>query len=141
MAALDQPITGACLCGEVRYEISEPFASALYCHCTRCQRRSGAAASGNGLIVPGTLTVTAGEELVRCFRPGGDGSPKCFCSNCGSALWTKHATEDRIVGVRLGTVDGDPGVRPSIRQFVTYAAVWEDVPDDGLTHYPDRRPM
>ena len=43
-------------------------------------------------------------------------------------------------GVRLGAIDGDPGIRPSSRQFVAYAATWEDVPDDGLPHYDETRP-
>ena len=42
--------------------------------------------------------------------------------------------------VRLGSFDTDPGVRPSHRQFVAYAASWEPIPDDGLPRYPERRP-
>jgi len=44
------------------------------------------------------------------------------------------------MGVRLGVLDGDPGVRPSSRQFVAYAAVWEPIPDDGLSAFPEHRP-
>ena len=40
--------TGGCVCGGVRYEVTEPFVSSNYCHCTRCQRRTGTAASANG---------------------------------------------------------------------------------------------
>lgn len=136
----DLPITGGCLCGGVRYEIAQPLGTALYCHCTRCQRRSGTAASANALIAPGSLRVTAGEDLVRCYVPEAGGSPKCFCTRCGSALWTRNAREDRIQGVRLGTIDGDPGVRPSLRQFVDYAAVWEPIPADDTERYPEYRP-
>jgi hypothetical protein len=39
----------------------------------------------------------------------------------------------------MGTFDGDPGIRPSVRQFVSYAAPWEPVPDDGLPRYPESR--
>jgi hypothetical protein len=39
--------------------------------------------------------------------------------------------------VRLGTFDGDPGIRPSFRQFVAYAAPWERIPDDGLPRFPE----
>jgi hypothetical protein len=42
-----EPPTGGCNCGAVRYEVTEPLAIASYCHCRRCQRRSGAAASAN----------------------------------------------------------------------------------------------
>jgi hypothetical protein len=126
-------ITGGCLCGEVRYEIDAPFESASYCHCTRCQRRSGTAASANGRTNESVFRIVKGAELVREFRPV-DGSPKCFCSNCGSALWSRNA-ETGTLGVRLGTVDGDPGIRPQHRQFVDFAAVWEAIPDDGLPRF------
>ena len=124
-------LTGACLCGGVRYEISEPFVSAGYCHCTRCQRRTGTAASAQGRIVPGSLRILQGEELVKEWRPE-DGFGKCFCSSCGGALWSIDPQDGAIRSVRLGTVDGDPGIRPSHRAFTEFAAVWEPIPDDGL---------
>jgi hypothetical protein len=73
-------ITGGCLCGGVRYEVTEPLTTASYCHCTRCQRRSGTAASANAEVPRGALRITAGEELVRCWTPPDAGWDKCFCS-------------------------------------------------------------
>ena len=40
--------------------------------------------------------------------------------------------------MRVGALDQDPGVRPSVHQFVDYAAPWEPIPDDGLPRYPER---
>lgn len=133
-------VAGGCLCGGVRYEVAEPFVSAAYCHCTRCQRRTGAAAAASARVAPGSLRVVAGEELIRCFDPGGGGFLKCFCSACGGALWSRHPEDAELVSVRLGTVDGDPGIRPSYRQFVAYAASWEPIPEDGLPRFPEARP-
>ena len=62
-------LTGGCLCGAVRFEVTEPLVSAGYCHCTRCQRRTGTAASASARIAPGSLRVLAGEELVTDYRP------------------------------------------------------------------------
>ena len=129
-------LTGGCLCGSVRYEISEPLVSAAYCHCTRCQRRTGAAASAQARVAPGSLRVVQGEELVREWAPE-DGWPKAYCSACGSALWSRSPIEDDLFSVRLGTFDTDPGIRPQWRQFVAYAAPWEPIPDDGLPRYPE----
>jgi hypothetical protein len=42
--------------------------------------------------------------------------------------------------VRLGTFDGDPGIKPQWRQFVAYASPWEPIPDDGLPRYPEGKP-
>jgi hypothetical protein len=133
------PLTGGCLCGGVRFEVSEPLLAAGYCHCTRCQRRTGTAASPQGRIAPGSLRVTAGEELIRAFEPP-DGYPKVFCSRCGSALWSSDRTSPEPRSVRLGAFDDDPEIRPSYRQFVAYAAAWEPIPDDGLPRYAERPP-
>jgi hypothetical protein len=133
------PLTGGCLCGGVRFEVSEPLQSAVYCHCTRCQRRTGAAAAATARIVPGSLRITAGEQLVRAYQPE-DGFAKDFCGACGSALWSRNPADPEQLGVRLGAFDTDPGVRPSARQYVDYAAPWEPLPDDGLPRYPERRP-
>jgi hypothetical protein len=133
------PLTGGCLCGGVRFEVTEPPVSAVYCHCTRCQRRTGTAAAVSARLAPGSLRILSGEELVASYVPEG-GFAKDFCSACGGALWSRDPEDPDVVGVRLGAFDGDPGIRPSARQFVAYAAPWEAIPDDGLPRYPERRP-
>jgi hypothetical protein len=132
-------LTGGCGCGAVRFEIDAPLGRAVYCHCTRCQRRTGTAASASARIEPGSLRVTEGEENLRAWAPEG-GLEKVFCARCGSAVVTWTPNEHEVVAVRLGGIDGDPGVRPSARQFVAYAAPWEPIPDDGLPRYDERIP-
>ncbi len=131
--------TGSCGCGAVRFEVTEPFVSAAYCHCTRCQRRTGAAASANARVAPGSVRVVAGEEEIRVWAPEG-GFEKLFCGRCGSALFSRESGSDDYAGVRLGALDADPGIRPQWRQFTAYAASWEAIPDDGLPRYPERKP-
>jgi hypothetical protein len=132
------PLTGGCLCGAVRYEVNEPLIGAGYCHCTRCQRRTGTAASATALSVPGSVRVVRGADLVGVWESEG-GWAKLFCSACGSALFSRNPADPEQLGVRLGTFDEDPGVRPSYRQFVAYAAPWEPIPDDGLRRFPESR--
>ena len=132
------PLRGSCLCGGVRFEVTEPFVSAGYCHCMRCQRRTGTAASASARVAPGSLRILAGKELVADYRPP-DGFVKCFCSACGGALWSRHPEDPEVISVRLGTIDGDPGIRPQHRTYVAYAAPWEPLPDDGLPRFPEAR--
>jgi hypothetical protein len=124
----------------VRFEIDAPLVHASYCHCTRCQRRTGTAASAQGRPRPGSLRIVQGEQLVKAYDPGGGGFAKLFCSACGSSLFSRAPGEDEPSGVRLGAIDGDPGVRPSFRTHVATAAVWEPLPDDGLPRYDGPRP-
>jgi hypothetical protein len=132
-------LTGGCMCGGVRYELDEPLGTASYCHCTRCQRRTGTAASASVRSAPGALRTVQGEELLRSWQPE-DGNPKVFCSVCGSHMWAEDRSSPGVKFVRLGSFDVDPGVRPAHRQFVAYAAAWEPIPDDGLPRYSERRP-
>ena len=132
-------LTGACGCGAIRFEVTRPFVSASYCHCTRCQRRTGAAASAHARAEPGTVRVAAGEEHLGVWAPEG-GFEKLFCSLCGSAHFSRPPGTTELTGVRLGALDGDPGIRPQWRQFVAYAAPWEPIPDDGLPRYDERPP-
>ncbi len=134
-----EPLTGHCACGAVTFEISEPLGDGIYCHCTRCQRRTGSAAQASAKLAPGSLHLTAGEEHLRAWAPGG-GYEKVFCGECGSALFARDADTGEMALVRIGVVDGDPGVRPSGHQFVAYAATWEPLPDDGLPHFHERKP-
>jgi hypothetical protein len=133
-------VTGGCLCGGVRFEVTQPPQSASYCHCTRCQRRTGTAASAQAKIDGSTLRIVQGEELVKAWRPPDHGFEKLFCGECGSALFSRDPEDHPRMSVRLGAFDEDPGVRPSYRTFVAYAAPWESIPDDGLERYPEAKP-
>jgi hypothetical protein len=135
----DPSLTGGCNCGAVRYELSKPPAAANYCHCKRCQRRSGTAASANAFAPRADLRILSGEGSLRAWKPEG-GREKLFCGECGSAVFAGNPFEDDPIGIRLGTFDEDPGVRPSKRQFTAYAAPWEPIPDDGLERFPERMP-
>ena len=131
-------MTGGCGCGAVRFEIAEPFLSAGYCHCTRCQRRTGTASSANARAAPGAVRVVQGTEQLRGWAPEG-GREKVFCARCGSALFSCEPGTADYTGVRLGAIDGDPGIRPQSRMFVAYAASWEPIPDDGLPRFDEAR--
>jgi hypothetical protein len=135
---VDVPLTGGCLCGAVRFEVTEPPLGAGYCHCTRCQRRTGTASSIQAQVAPGSVRILSGEDLLRAYEPA-DGLAKVFCSVCGSSLWSRRPNGD-VLSVRFGVFDRDPGIRPTYRQFVAYAATWEPIPDDGLERFPESRP-
>jgi hypothetical protein len=134
----ERPLTGQCACGGVRFEITAPFASARYCHCHRCQRRTGTVASPNARLQEAAYELLEGQELLRSWQPP-DGQAKWFCSACGGHLYSRPP-EGGVLYVRLGSIDGDPGIRPEYHQWVSSAASWEQLPDDGLPRYPEGGP-
>jgi hypothetical protein len=133
------PLAGSCGCGAVRFEISEPLVAAAYCHCTRCQKRTGTATQASARVVPGSVTVLEGEDRLRDWAPPG-GLAKTFCEECGSHLFAREPGSGEIVIVRMAAMDADPGVRPAAHQFVAYAVPWEEIPEDGLPRFEERIP-
>lgn len=127
------------MCGQVRFRVSGGLGDAGYCHCTRCQKRTGTAASANVSVDGSGFEFLSGEELVRAWRHPDGGFEKCFCGECGAHLFSRNPDDHRSMGVRMSAFDVDPGVAFTYRQFVTYAAPWEPLPDDGLERFPESR--
>jgi hypothetical protein len=134
----EHSLVGGCLCGAVRFELTSPPTVAGYCHCTRCQRRSGTAASPQTRIDGRTLKIE-GEHALTSWRHPEGGFEKLFCATCGAHLFSRNPDDPTQMSVRMGAFDGDPGVRLSYRQFVDYAAPWEPIPDDGLERHAESR--
>ena len=134
------PQTGRCLCGGVRFELTAAPELAGYCHCTRCQRRTGTSSSAQAFVAGDALRFVQGEELVKGWRPPGGGMEKCFCGECGAHLFSRDPDSGAFRAVRMSAFEADPGVRPSFRAYVAYAAAWEPLPDDGLERYPEGKP-
>jgi hypothetical protein len=134
------PASGSCLCGAIRFTLSEAPLHAGYCHCTRCQKRTGTAASPQARIDGRSFTMTSGAELLSVWRHPDGGFEKCFCSRCGSHLFSRNPDDPSQMSIRMSAFDGDPGVRPQWRTYVSYAAPWEAIPDDGLERYPESKP-
>ena len=129
-------VRGGCLCGAVRYEVAGDLVDADHCHCSMCRRQHGAAFATYAQFNPGDFRWLAGEDLVKVYQtPSGAGW--AFCSVCGSTL---AGTEDgEVTSITLGTVEGDPGLRPSAHIFVGSGAVWHEIGDD-LPQHDGRAP-
>jgi hypothetical protein len=136
----ERVLTGGCLCGAIRFELSALPYTAGYCHCTRCQRRTGTAASPQARIEGSALQVLDGQDLLRAWRHPDGGFEKLFCAGCGAHLLSRNPDNHSQASVRMGAFDGDPGIRPTWRAFVAYAAPWEPIPDDGLERYAEGKP-
>jgi hypothetical protein len=132
-------ISGGCLCGAVRYEVTGPFLRSGHCHCSRCRKHSGTAMGTQGRVRREDFRLVSGEEALRVYRPAPDAAVKVFCSICGSSLFGATWPEGPEVSIRLGSVDGDPGIRPQYHTFVDSRAPWDEITDD-LPQFPEGLP-
>jgi hypothetical protein len=122
----------------VRYEITEPFERAGYCHCSRCRKLTGVPGAFNGRVKRDGFRLLSGEELLGVYRPDGSQLAAIFCRTCGSTLFRGEWPDGPTIGIRLGTLDGDPGIEPQYHMFVDSRASWDELPADGLPRHRER---
>ncbi len=131
------PLEGRCLCGGVRFEVTEPFLATSHCHCEYCKRIAGGYGTVSGRARTETVRVLEGEELLRSYTPE-EGSAKTFCSTCGSNLFGGGWPDSEMSSVRLSSFGLDYDRRPEAHTFVRSVAAWEILPEDGLPRYEIR---
>jgi hypothetical protein len=127
-------LRGSCLCGGVKFELTEAPETLRYCHCESCKKLSGGAATVNGRVPSTAIRILEGEDLLQTFQPA-EGSAKTFCLACGSNLFGGGWPESQTASVRATTFDDPFEARPSAHIFVASVAAWETLPEDGLERH------
>ena len=126
-------IRGSCLCGGVKFELSRPPSSMASCHCSMCRKAHGAAFATYVQVDRNALSFKSGAELVRRYHS----SPpihRSFCSTCGSNLTFEYEGMPDTFWLCAGSLDDDPGIRPSSHVFVGSKAPWHEITDSLPQH-------
>ena len=129
-------IRGGCLCGKVRYEVSGQLLDSSHCHCSMCRRQHGAAFATYANFNTDDFRWVSGADLVKHFETS-PGIAWCFCSECGSSL--AATDEGKICSITLGSVEGDPGIKPGSHIFTGSKARWFEI-SDNLPQYEEWQP-
>jgi hypothetical protein len=122
-------LTGHCLCGNVTYTVSAEPMMVANCHCTHCQRQSGAAFSTN-LVVPRDALEVKGDtlsEYVTTSEDEGKPTRRLFCGNCGSPIASLAEYMPELAFIKSGTLDDTTVVKPGIDAWVSSAMSWVDL--------------
>jgi hypothetical protein len=127
-------LRGSCLCGGVKFEVTEAPETLRYCHCESCKKLSGGTATINGRVPSSSIRILEGEELLQSFQPA-EGSSKTFCLACGSNLFGGGWPDSPTASVRATAIDDAFDARPSAHIFVRSIAAWETLPEDGLERH------
>ena len=114
-------ITGACLCGAVRFS-GTPEGECTRCHCEQCRRWSGDAWGAVSISAPEVTGVA-----LRWFRSS-PGAERGFCTECGSSLFWREVGA-KVMAVSLGCVDAPTGLRLNRHIFTAYKGDYYDIAD------------
>jgi len=127
-------MTGQCFCGSVAFEFEAPITDIEICHCSRCQRATGAPFAAEFRVRADKFRWIRGEELISNFdapilrEP--PGYRRSFCKTCGSAVPSVFAGNP-AVAIPTGLVVGDIPARAADHIWVSKKASWLNLREIG----------
>ena len=125
MTDATKPLTGGCLCGAIRYIVSAPVTGLRACHCTHCQKSSGAGGSVNAVLPSSTFSITKGAPRRYADKAdSGRTLNRFFCGDCGSPIYSqREISPDRLV-VRAGSFDDSSTMKIVANIWTKSARPW-----------------
>jgi hypothetical protein len=121
-------LKGSCLCQGVKYQAEGPIVAVARCHCEQCRKASGSEFASNGSVPATSFHVLQGEELLEQFE-WSPGEARVFCRRCGSPLFKRSAKNPNMVRLRLGALDVEIDVKPTMHVFVSEKPGWSEITD------------
>lgn len=126
-------LTGACLCGGIRYQISAEPGPSRVCWCRDCQRISSNG-TVNVLFPSDAITITGLPGRYDKTADSGNTVTRRFCPTCGSQLFSDSSGRPGLTVVRVGTLDDPSAVTPTTNIWVASAPKWACV-DQALEQF------
>ncbi len=124
------PISGGCLCGAIRYEISQQPKQATVCYCRTCQLRSGSDNMPLLVIAVEAITTTGAIKWYQGVGDSGKAKYNGFCAECGSTLFGKLDLWPHIWVVCAGTLDSPEAYHPEVNLWLEDAQPWTCINED-----------
>lgn len=125
----EQKYTGSCLCGAIRYAIHGEIGDIIQCHCQRCRKSNGTAYATNAPVKISEFELISGEDVLKTFQSTVT-TQRCFCSECGSPIYSIKREAPDFYRLRIGTLDNALQQRPTMHIFVADKAEWDTICDD-----------
>jgi hypothetical protein len=124
--------SGGCLCGAVRFRTSGTLRGVIYCHCSQCRKQTGHYVAATQ-AADANITVV-GEEKITWYAASPE-ARRGFCSVCGSLLFWKDNSLDRI-SIMAGAFERPTGLAGQSHIFLADKGDYYEI-DDGLPQFAD----
>jgi hypothetical protein len=129
------PFSGGCACGSIRYICAGAPVAMLNCHCSDCQRSSGAPFASGFISRASDLEITGTPKIFSVSAGSGALATRSFCPDCGSPLFTGGEVAPEFMSVRFSTLDDPSMFQPTLDIWTSSAQPWVCL-NQAIPHYP-----
>jgi hypothetical protein len=115
-------LTGQCLCGAIRYQLTGEPRHVAVCHCRDCRRSAGAPMVSWAMFPESALTLLQGQP--KTINSSGS-AMRTFCPDCGTGLFYRNAVIlPGIVDVQSATLNDPDALPPGVQIQVAERLHW-----------------
>ena len=116
-------VNGKCHCGEIEIEAVVQKCEVRACHCTDCQKMSGAPLRAIA-VAPANRTKIKGQpkEYIK-IGDSGNKRIQAFCPECGTQLFATDM-ERRFYNLRTGFLEQRDELKPKTHVFKNSSMRW-----------------
>ena len=127
---MSEKFTGGCNCGRIRYRLTQPPLIVHCCHCSFCQRETGAAFAVNALVETSSVMNEGGPvALINTPSESGKGQKIARCPDCQIAVWSHYAGfGEKVCFIRVGTLDDPAQAPPDVHIYTQSKQAWFQLP-------------
>jgi hypothetical protein len=129
------PLTGGCVCGAIRCQVTSPPLGVYACHCTDCQTQSASAFSLAMPVACEHFRITQGT--LRAWQrpaPSGEVVTSWSCPQCACRIYGERPSRARAVNLRVGTLDDTSWVEDVVHVWTSSAQPWMRFGSGAITH-------
>ena len=113
-----QSLKGGCICGQVKYQITDKPLFTQACHCKDCKVITGSSYVVNTSVLENTLMVEGEISSTKLTAGSGAASRAFFCTKCGTYVYTDYDSAVGRLTVRTKTLEDPDKFPPQAHIFV-----------------------
>ena len=116
-------VNGSCHCGKIEIEAKVKFSEVRACHCTDCQKMSGAPLRAIAVAPAEKIKITGTPKEYIKIGDSGNKRIQAFCPDCGTQLFATDINET-MYNLRTGFLEQKNLLEPQTHVFTQSSVPW-----------------
>ena len=118
-------VNGECHCGKIKIYAKVKLSEVRACHCTDCQKMSGAPLRAIAVASADTIEIKGQPKEYIKIGDSGNKRIQAFCPNCGTQLFATDMGKTQY-NLRTGFLEQKNELVPKAHVFTHSSMLWID---------------